>query len=176
MKKYLVVIVAVLLTVGSVEARIGWTLEQCRGHYGREVKAENAWCGGTAYAFIHEGLYIYAIFAGDGRVADITYFDDQKAQPISPFVRDSLIRINTEDRAYENVLYPGWDGRHEVGKLGTESFTHWTIRELNGPTLLVVNENHNGYQFRTYQQFHAEQEVLKASIAASKERLPAGSS
>ena len=169
MKKYLVVVAAAVLIAGTAEARIGWTLDQCRSHYGCEVKMENAWCGGTAYAFIHEDLYIYAIFAGDGKVADIMYFDNRRAQPLSQFVRDGLFRINTEGRAWENETFPGWDGKHAVKKLGVETFPHGIIRELNGPTVLVDNEKNNGYQIRTMQQFQAEQQVIKA-IAASKEK------
>ncbi len=168
MKKYLVVVAAAVLTVGTAEARIGWTLEQCRSHYGQEVKAEPAWCGGVAYGFIHDDLYIYAIFSADGKVADITYFDNRKAQPLPQIVRDSIFRMNTDGRAWENELFPGWDGRHAVAKLGAEAFPHWYIREENGTTVLIENASQNGWQIRTRPQFLFEQEVTRLTTASNR--------
>lgn len=165
MKKYLVVVAAAVLIVGTADARIGWTLEQCRSHYGREVKTEPAWCGGTASGFIHEGLYIYAIFSADGKVADITYFDNRKARPLPQMVQDSLWRMNAEGRVWENEMFKGWDGKHQVAKLGDENFPHWYIREENGTTVLVGNANHTGLQIRTMPQFWVEQKVISMTVS-----------
>jgi hypothetical protein len=178
MKKYLVIVAAAVLTVGAAEARIGWSLEQCRRYYGPEVKAEPAWCGGTAYAFVHDDLYIYVILGWGGIVGDITYFDNRKAQPLSQNVRDRLWSMNTEGRAWENAQYPGWDGKHAVKKLGAEAFPHSFICELNGPTVVIENAKDNGYQIRTMWQFLAEQKVIKAAraAAAGKAKSAPGSS
>src|SRR5260370_37811836 len=94
MKNYVLFIVAIAITVSTSSARIGWTLDQCRSHYGHEVKVENAWCGGKAYWFIHEGLYIYAIISADGRGGDITYFDKLAPPPHAQLLSYSVSRRN----------------------------------------------------------------------------------
>jgi hypothetical protein len=163
MKNYVLFIVATAITVSTSSARIGWTLDQCRSHYGHEVKVENAWCGGMAYGFIHEGLYIYAIISADGRVGDITYFDNRAPRPLAQFLRDRVWRENRDGRVWADALSSDWNGRSTVAKLGTEAFPHSLIREQNGPTVLIENANHNGWQYRTMPQFLAEQKVISGA-------------
>jgi hypothetical protein len=164
MKNYVLFIVATAITVSTSSARIGWTLEQCRSHYGHEVKVENAWCGGMAYGFIHEGLYIYAIMSADGRVGDITYFDNLAPRPLEPLVRDRVWRENSDGRVWSDALSPDWNARNTpVPKLGAEAFPHALIREQNGPTVLIENANHKGWQIRTMAQFLAEQKVISGA-------------
>ena len=74
--------------IGQAHARIGYTLDQCRAVYGKEVKSEVAWSSPAqqAYGFIADNLYIYAIFSAEGKVVDIIYFDNTAKKDLSPEV------------------------------------------------------------------------------------------
>jgi len=158
MKTYLLATAVAMIIAATAQARIGWNLEQCRANYGHEVKVEKAWCGGTGYGFINQGLYIYVIFSPDGKVGDIIYFDNTAAKPLSKAMQEYLWTENAE----YYIALNGWDGKQELKKLGQEHFHHWVVTERNGLRVLVENANKNGWQIRNMRQFQIEQSALKA--------------
>jgi hypothetical protein len=160
MKTSLLTIAAAMIIAATAQARIGWNLEQCRTNYGHEVKLEKAWCGGTAYGFVSNGLYIYAITGSDGKISDVSYFDNKTADKISPLLKQQLLRLNQAGFQYELQL-TGWDGKHHCSSLGLERFAHAVIYQPSSFLGLVENDNKNGYQVRTLKQFQIEQSVLK---------------
>ena len=59
---------------------LGSTVDSLTAKYGKPVKVEKAWCGGTAYGFRPTKMtYVYAIEIF-GVVNDITYFDFNKPE------------------------------------------------------------------------------------------------
>jgi hypothetical protein len=163
MKMKTLTIAAAMIMAATAQARIGWNLEQCRTSYGHEVKVEKAWCGGTAYGFISDGLYIYAIFAPDSKVGDVTYFDNRTTNLLSQNMQAHLWLINIDkSRMWDGDNYfTFWDGKKSVKKLGTELFPHRLMYETNGPSVLIENAKGNGWQIRTMTQFQIEQSALK---------------
>lgn len=165
--------------IGQADARIGYTLEQCRAAYGKEVKSEVAWCSPDqrAYGFISNNLYIYAIFSAEGKVVDIIYFDNKAKKDLSPEVTAKLWDLNVDKgRVWDdhNYLANGWDGKHEYKKLGEERFKHNLMYESNGPSVLIENANGLGWQIRTMDQFKLEQKAIKEEMAAKKSAGPKG--
>ena len=154
-----------MLMAATAQARIGWNLERCRTNYGHEVKVEKAWCGGTAYGFINRGLYIYAIFSPDGKVGDVTYFDNHTSDPLPPATQAHLWLVNIDKSRMWDVdnYFTFWDGKKSVKKLGAESFPHRLMYETNGPSALIENANKNGWQIRTMKQFQIEQSAIKTN-------------
>lgn len=159
-----------MIIAATAQARIGSNLEQCRANYGHEVKVEKAWCGGTAYGFVNQGLYIYAIFSPDGKVGDVTYFDNTAAKPLSKAMQEHLWAENVDKSIEWDSKYQynnehanmGWDGRQEYKNLGSEKGKHWMMTETNGTRALIENANKNGWQIRSMKQFQIEQSALKA--------------
>ena len=171
MKLKVLTMVAAMIVAATAQARIGLNLEQSRASYGHEVKVEKAWCGGTAYGFINRGLYIYVILSPDGKVGDVTYFDNTAGQPLSKAMQEHLWNANVDQSiAWDRTNYQftnehanmGWDGRVERKNLGLEKGKHWTMSETNGTHVLIENANKNGWQIRTMKQFQIEQSALKA--------------
>ena len=161
--------------IGQAHARIGYTLDQCRAVYGKEVKSEVAWSSPAqqAYGFIADNLYIYAIFSAEGKVVDIIYFDNTAKKDLSPEVRAKLWERNVDkgrvwdDTFYRSiVLKTGWDGKHLYKKLGQEPYKHWIMFETNGPSVLIENAKGLGWQIRTMDQFKLEQKAIKEEVAA----------
>jgi hypothetical protein len=169
MKTSLLTIAAAMILAATAQARIGWNLEQCRANYGHEVKVEKAWCGGTAYGFINQGLYIYAIFSPDGKLGDVTYFDNTAPIPLSVEMRKHVWNENVDKSIAWDDKYQylnehgnmGWDGKVGHKSLGAEHFEHWTMREAFGTHVLIENANKNGWQIRAVKQFQIEQGALK---------------
>jgi len=169
MKTSLLTIAAAMIIAATAEARIGWNLEQCRANYGHEVKVEKAWCGGTAYGFINRGLYIYAIFSPDGKLGDVTYFDNTAPIPLSVEMRKHIWNANVDKSIAWDDKYQylnehgnmGWDGKVGHKSLGAEHFEHWTMGETFGTHVLIENANKNGWQIRSIRQFQIEQSALK---------------
>src|SRR5271165_6395497 len=66
--------------VKATQPDLGSTVVYLTGKYGKPVKVEKAWCGGTAYGFQPTNTtYVYAI-ESNGTVGDIMYFDFNKPQ------------------------------------------------------------------------------------------------
>ena len=66
--------------VKAAQPDLGSTVDYLTGKYGKPVKVEKAWCGGTAYGFQPTNMtYVYAI-ESNGTVGDIIYFDFNKPQ------------------------------------------------------------------------------------------------
>lgn len=152
--------------IAQAQARIGFTLEECRKAYGREVTTEPAWTSPhqEAYGFVSNHLYIYAIISAAGKVADITYFDNNAKAELPPSSQAKLWDLNVDkSRVWDDKFYlnSGWDGRHEYKQLGQEHFKHYLMYETNGPAALVENPNKLGWQIRTLQQFNLEQAAIK---------------
>jgi hypothetical protein len=160
MKMKTLTIAAAMIIAATAQARLGWNLERCRTNYGHEVKVEKAWCGGTAYGFVSNGFYIYAITGSDGKISDVSYFDNKTVGKISPLVKEQLLRLNQAGLEYEQQL-TGWDGKHHCSSLGLEPFSHAVIYQPSSFLGLVENDNKNGYQVRTLKQFQIEQSFLK---------------
>lgn len=160
------VLLAALELSATAQARIGYTLVECQTKYGREVKSEAAWCGGTAYGFKSGGVYVYAIIGEDGRVNDISYFDNVRIAPLGPLVQESLWRQNQSDKVYDNLNPFLWNARREYKKgLGREHGEHWVEYSWNGKEGLVMNASrNNGFQVRSLKGFNAEQKIIKTEV------------
>ena len=170
MKRLYLSIILAAAIIGQAHARIGFTLDECRKAYGKEVKSEVAWCSSdqTAYGFISNGLYIYAIFSAEGKVVDITYFDNHAKTELSPELKARLWEFNVDrGRVWDDAFYrtivldSGWNGKHVYKKLGHEPGLHYVMYEANGPGALVENANKLGWQIRTMDQFKLEQRAMK---------------
>ena len=166
---YLTAILAASM-IGQAQARIGFSLEQCRTAYGKEVKSEVATTNSQqkAYGFVSDNLYVYAILSKEGKVVDITYFDNNAKKELSPSAKASLWDLNVDKgRVWDDTFYrsialaAGWDGKREYKKLGKENFKHYVMHETNGPNALVENASGLGWQIRTMQQFTLEQKAIK---------------
>ncbi len=173
---YLSAILAAAM-IGQAHARIGFTLEECRKAYGKEVKTEVAWTSPSqkAYGFVSSDLYVYAILSADDRVVDITYFDNKAKSELPPALRAKLWDMNVDKgRVWDDTFYrtislnTGWDGKHVYKKLGEEPGKHYVMYEANGPSVLVENANKLGWQIRTMQQFKLEQKAMKQPAAVGK--------
>jgi hypothetical protein len=128
MKLVLAALAAVSI-IGNVHARgpilkvsrqpdVGSTVAYLTAKYGKPVKVEPAWCGGTAYGFQPTKMtYVYAI--ENGVVGDVMYFDFNKPQ------------INQEDlvklfRSQFPIVPPiTWGDKEYKNGLGEEKGKHW---------------------------------------------------
>jgi hypothetical protein len=159
-----------LLLASSVQARIGWTLEDCRKNYGPEVKVNPAWCGGTAYSFIKNDLYVYAIIPNkESKVADVSYFNNLVAQPLANAMCEKLWLLNQNPGpiwdAGSASDWLNWNGRKSYKNLGLETgYEHIVQYSRDSKYCNVGNRSKNGYQVRTLKQFYKEQKVIKALI------------
>ena len=159
--KHMLFALAAIFLVSTAQAKLGYTIEQCRNEYGTEVKSETAWCGGFAYSFIHDGYYIYLIIPdGSGKVEDITYFDNTTWKPLTKEQKDSLWSQNLDPNIdWERTA--NWDGKHAFKK----PYQHWVIYEkgsgkgLNGVVENAGLSNAAGWQIRTLTQYRAEYKV-----------------
>jgi hypothetical protein len=167
MNKLITTMLAVTGLAFSAQAKVGWTLEQARAHYGKEVKSEVAWCGGTAYGFIHDGLYIYAVISSGDTIGNVIYFDN-KGKKLSDEKKAQLLRFNKAGQEFESGVAVGafrWNGEHNYGKLGREYFKHTVILRPSSFYGLVYNdikpEKLVGFQVRSTSQFDFEQKSIK---------------
>ena len=106
------------ISKASPQPDLGSTVDYLTAKYGKPVKVEKAWCGGTAYGFRPTKMtYVYAIET-NGVVNDITYFDFNKPQLTQ---EDSVKLFRSQ------FLQPiTWaDKEHKKG-LGQEKGKHWT--------------------------------------------------
>jgi hypothetical protein len=179
MKKLYLSIILAAAMIGQAHARIGFTLDECRKAYGKEVSSEAAWCSSDqkACGFISDGLYIYAILSAEGKVVDITYFNNGAKTELSPQLKTGLWELNVDrarvwdDTYYQTiVLNSGWSGKHVYKKLGQESGLHYVMYEANGLNALVENANKLGWQIRTMDQFKLEQRAIKLLAMRDKQR------
>jgi hypothetical protein len=170
---YLSAILAAAM-IGQAQARIGFTLDECRKAYGKEVKSEVAWSSPNqkAYGFVADNLYIYPILSTEGKVVDITYFDNTAKTELPPAVTAKLWDLNVDKRrVWDDTFYrfialsTGWNGKHVYKKLGEEPGKHSVMYETNGPSVLVENAKALGWQIRTMQQFKLEQKAIKQLAA-----------
>jgi hypothetical protein len=159
-------LLAALGLSATAQARIGYTLAECQANYGRTIKSEAAWCGGTAYGFKSGGLYVYAIIGADGRVNDISYFDNLKVAPLGPLVQESLWKQNQGGKVYDNLNPFLWNAPREYKKgLGQEHGEHRVEYSWNGKEGLVMNSSkNNGLQVRSLKGFNAEQKIIKSEM------------
>lgn len=169
--KKLITLIAATLIAASAQAKVGWTLDQARSHYGPEVKSEKAWCGGTAYGFKTNGLYIYAVISEGNTIGSEVYFDG-KGKTLSAERKAQLVRDNEAGVEYESGLTVGafrWDGLHNENVLGHEYFPHTVVLRHSSNIGLVYNdikpEKVVGFQVRTTGQFAFEQQSIPAHKA-----------
>ena len=156
-------LLATLTLSATAQARIGYSLTECRTNYGHEVKTEVAWCGGTAYSFKSAGLYLYVIIGAGGKVNDIIYFDNRKVAPLSSAARESLWKLNQGDKVYDNFDLRLWNSRKQFKRLGQEHGEHWVEYSWDGKEGRVMNSSKkNGFQIRSLQAFKAEQKSIQA--------------
>lgn len=181
---YLTTLLAAAM-IGQAHARIGYTLDQCRAAYGKEVKSETAWSSPDqqAYEFIADNLYIYAIVSAEGRVVDIIYFDNTAKKELPSELRAKLWEQNVDKgRVWDDTFYrtivlkTGWSGKYLHKKLGQEPGKHWIMFEANGPSALVENAKDLGWQIRTLDQFKLEQKAIKEQVAAKGSAAAKGKS
>jgi hypothetical protein len=157
------VLLATLTLSATAQARIGYSLSECRANYGREVKTEIAWCGGTAYGFRSKGLYLYAIIGADGKVNDIIYFDNTKVAPLTSMTQEALWKLNQGDKVYDNLNPYLWNSRKEFKRLGQEGGQHWVEYSWDGKEGRVMNSaKENGFQIRSLRAFKSEQQRIQS--------------
>jgi hypothetical protein len=143
---------------------LGSTVDYLTDKYGKPVKVEKAWCGGTGYGFRPTKMtYVYAIET-NGIVNDITYFDFNKPQLTQ---EDSVRLFRSQFPIFPPIKWA--DKEHKKG-LGEEKGKHWTLTQwivqsagvLREGKSFISNPKDKGWQFRTPEQFAAEQAVIKA--------------
>jgi hypothetical protein len=141
---------------------LGSTIDYLTAKYGKPVKVEKAWCGGTAYGFRPTNMtYVYAIET-NGVANDITYFDFNKPE----LTQEDSVRLF---RSQFNQPITWVDKEYKKG-LGQEKGKHWTHTQwialsagaLRESKSFISNPKDKGWQFRTPEQFAAEQAVIKA--------------
>jgi hypothetical protein len=139
---------------------LGSTVDYLTRKYGKPVKVEKAWCGGTAYGFRPTQMtYVYAIET-NGVVKDVTYFDFNKPEMTQ---EDSVKLLRSQ--------FPGfqWGDKEYKNGLGQEKGKHWIHTQwivqsagvLTEGKSFISNPKDKGWQFRTPEQFAAEQAVIK---------------
>lgn len=174
MKQVYLSAIVVAVVIGQAHARIGFTLEECRKAYGKEVKSEVAWSSPyqRAYGFVANELYIYSILSVQGKVVDITYFNNAAKVGLPTALKAELWNMNVDKgRVWDDTFYrtmalnSGWDGKHVYKKLGQEAGQHFVMYEANGPSALVENGKALGWQIRTIDQFNLEQKTIKQLAA-----------
>jgi hypothetical protein len=152
------------ISKASPQPDLGSTVDYLTAKYGKPVKVEKAWCGGTAYGFRPTKMtYVYAIET-NGIVNDITYFDFNKPQLTQ---EDSVRLFRSQFPSFRPITWA--DKEHKKG-LGEEKGKHWTLTQwivqsagvFREGKSFISNPKDNGWQFRTPEQFAAEQAVIKA--------------
>lgn len=168
-------------TIQTKEGRspdIGATVETLTARYGKVLKVDPAWCGGTAYGFMpSKARYIYAIISpGRSTVSDVMYiklkgygdygvglwdkdhsyemkalFDQNKTN--NTWDMHTVFVYNGiawyQSKAFGNKLY--W---FEQEAFGTKNLVGTTVSESeNGPA--------NGFQVRTFEQFQREEKAVR---------------
>jgi hypothetical protein len=140
---------------------LGSTVDSLTAKYGKPVKVEKAWCGGTAYGFRPTKMtYVYAIET-NGVVNDITYFDFNKPQLTQ---EDSVKLIRSQ--FFQPIT---WGDKEYKKGLGQEKGEHWmhtpwivlSAGSFREGKSFISNPKDKGWQFRTPEQFYAEQAVIK---------------
>jgi hypothetical protein len=63
----------VSLTIANAHAGLGWTLAECKQHYGKQIKAPYQTSGRVCYTFASKGYLIGAVFLND-LVARVVYY------------------------------------------------------------------------------------------------------
>ena len=135
---------------------LGSTVDYLTAKYGKPVKVEKAWCGGTAYGFRPAKMtYVYAIET-NGVVGDVTYFDFNKPELTQ---EDSVKLFRSQFRDYR-LAFTWADKEHKKG-LGQEKGKHWTHTQwivhsagmLREGKSYISNPKDKGWQFRTPEQF-----------------------
>ena len=92
------------ISKASPQPDLGSTVDYLTAKYGKPVKVEKAWCGGTAYGFRPTKMtYVYAIET-NGVVDDVTYFDFNKPQLTQ---EDSVKLFRSQFRDYQICDYMG---------------------------------------------------------------------
>jgi hypothetical protein len=149
------------ISKASPRPDLGSTVDYLTTKYGKPVKVEKAWCGGTAYGFRPTKMtYVYAIET-NGVVGDVTYFDFDKPQLTQ---EDSVALLRSQFPIYT------WAYKEHKKGLGQEKGKHWTHTQwivhsamvLHEGKSVISNPKDKGWQFRTPEQFAAEQAVIKA--------------
>ena len=152
------------ISKASPRPDLGSTVDYLTAKYGKPVKVEKAWCGGTAYGFRPAKMtYVYAIET-NGVVGDVTYFDFDKPQ----LTQENSVRLfRSQFPIFPEIKWA--DKEHKKG-LGQEKGKHWTHTQWIVESAMVLHEGKSfisnpkdkGWQFRTPEQFWAEQAVIKA--------------
>jgi hypothetical protein len=143
---------------------LGSAVADLTAKYGKPVKVEKAWCGGTAYGFQPTKMtYVYAIET-NGTVGDIMYFDFNKPQ----ITQEDSVKLF---RSQFPIVPPiTWADKEYKKGLGEEKGKHWRHTQwivqsfdmLREGKSFISNPKDKGWQFRTPEQFAAEQAVIKA--------------
>lgn len=169
--------------VATKPAGVGSTLQECRTRWGHEVKSEPSWCGGTAYSFVQGGLYRYVIIGANGKVGDISYFDNTGKSSFKTDWHDhynavlqrSIPFANLWDENKQGKVFENYDPRLWNWPLlymkgyGQEKGPHWVEPSYDGKVTLIANNcanNPNGWQIRSMEQFKAQQPLIKAAKKA----------
>ena len=148
----------------SPQPDLGKTVDYLTAKYGKPVKVEKAWCGGTGYGFRPTKMtYVYAIET-NGVVNDITYFDFNKPQLTQ---EDSVNLFRSQFPIFPPIT---WADKEYKKGLGEEKGKHWMHTQwivhsagvLREGKSFISNPKDRGWQFRTPGQFAAEQAVIKA--------------
>jgi len=147
----------------SPQPDLGSTVAYLSAKYGLPVKVEPAWCGGTAFGFQPTKMtYVYAI-ESNGVVNDITYFDFNKPQMTQ---EDAVKSFRSQFPTAPPIT---WADKEYKNGLGEEKGQHWKHTEWMPQSAgrfregksFISNPKDKGWQFRTPEQFAAEQAVIK---------------
>jgi hypothetical protein len=159
--------------VKATQPDLGSTVDYLTGKYGKPVKVEKAWCGGTAYGFQPTNMtYVYAI-ESNGTVGDIIYFDFNKPQMTQ---EDAVKSFRSQFPTDPPIK---WTDKEYKNGLGQEKGIHWkhTIDRIAGSEYggksFISNPKDKGWQFRTPEQFAAEQSVIKTLKKKAEQEKPA---
>ena len=149
--------------VKATQPDLSSTVDYLTGKYGKSVKVEKAWCGGTAYGFQPTNMiYVYAI-ESNGTVGDIMYFDFNKPQ----MTQEDAVKLFRSQ--FPTTPPITWTDKEYKNGLGQAKGKHWKHKQSltrtagvkYGGKSFIGNPKDKGWQFRTPEQFAAEQSVIK---------------
>jgi len=141
--KIAMAVAAFALAIGNVKAQMGWTLEQCRSHFGQcEIEGSTAYFRLNAKSYIVEGLHrwsgrqVWLTFDPDGAVGKIQWL---KA-PGSVYTGEGFSEAEVQQHLRE-ASRVSWKRVNPVPN--EEGELSWT-GEQHGKVIFDANEDDNG--------------------------------
>ena len=114
---------AIMLAAGNVQARLGWTLDDCQNLWGSPVKVGYvSSIDQTCYTFRAQSNLFTEVYVLNGHVHDIVYCSKDKA-----FLKSNAYQLLQKNYSGAWNLYD--DGR------GKETLYSWATSDGNGQTI-----------------------------------------